>query len=284
MSGKMTKQFSKKLHALIDEHLDRLKAVGAKYVAVDPSGATWSYVSKPVLGCYDWESNEPTGSCFRMGSIDFDSTSWKKTLIELKMIDMPIHTITGQNILIKDNKEENNHELPCGLPAKTIMETMPYLKFQVWKPADTFLVYKIHEAKNIPNATKYKYESSSIEYDLLHPDSITKNYEDVDSFGSKEDRDNFIKTLIPKLRDFFVVSKRITATEKDIGSNVDTECGVAELVNLTTDGKYVVTFNGVSRLFIVNKAELVYKPITVSSEDKQADGSIIYEIYAVAER
>ena len=289
MSGKMTKQFSKKLHALIDEHLDRLKSVGAKYIAVDPSGDTWSYISKPIVGDYDWESNEPTGSCFRLGRIDFDSTNWKKTLIELKRIDPTIHTVPGQNILIKDSKkeDEDNHKLPWGHLLKTPMAAMPYLKFQIWKPADTFLVYKILEAKNIPNATEYKYESTSIEYDLLHPDIITKNYEDADFFGSKEDRDEFVKKLIPKLRDFLAVSKRVTvtATEKDIGYNVETENGIAELVNLTTDGKFVVTYRHTgSQLFICEKAEWEYKPIATSSEYKQTDGSIIYEVYAIAER
>ena len=297
MSEKMTKQFKRKLYTLISKYKNEIKNANINYISVEPSGDIWGYHMKPIIGDYGWEAADEDYILYGFEeTLSFDSTNWKKTLIELKDLELPvsvkvntpIQMVPGQTIPIKDSKKEGNEDnrkLPWGTPIKAQMDVMPYLKFQIWKPAGTFLVYKILEARNIPNATKYKYESTSIEYDLLHPDLLTKNYEDVDTFGSKEDRDNFVKALIPKLRDFLAVSKRVTVTEKDIGKDVETECGVATLVNLTIDGKFVVQYPRTgSQLFICEEAELVYTPIAASSEEKQADGSVVYTVYAVSER
>lgn len=128
------------------------------------------------------------------------------------------------------------------------------LKFKLWKPANTFLVYQILEAENIPDDTNYEYSSVDIEYDLLHPETVVKNYEGIEVFSSKEDRQAFIDRMIKNLKELFSRDYIIKATDKDIDKTVKTDCGVANLEAVTTDGKYVVTFNGDSRLWMVESA------------------------------
>ena len=128
------------------------------------------------------------------------------------------------------------------------------LRFKVWQPANTFLVFQILEAKNIPDDTNYKYTSVDMEYSLLHPEKVVKNYEDIEIFSSKEDRYAYINRMTKNLKELFSKDEKVKATEKDIGKNVETDCGVAKLEAVTTDGKYVVTFNGESRLWMVDNA------------------------------
>lgn len=133
------------------------------------------------------------------------------------------------------------------------------LRFKVWQPADTILVYQILEAENIPDDANYEYTSVNMEYDLLHPEKVATNYEDIEIFSSKEDRRAFIDKMIKNLKELFSKDEKVKATEKDIGKNVETEGGVAKLKALTTEGKYVVTFDGVTfdgipRLFVMDNA------------------------------
>ena len=129
------------------------------------------------------------------------------------------------------------------------------LRFKIWQPADTFLVYQILEAKNIPDVTDYDYTSVDMEYNLLHPEKVVKNYEDMEIFSSKEDRHTYIGKMIKNLKELFSKDTKVKATDKDIGKNVETDCGVANLEAVTTDGKYVVTFEFTgSQLFIVDNA------------------------------
>jgi hypothetical protein len=93
----------------------------------------------------------------------------------------------------------------------------------------------------------------------LHPEEIVNNCEGIEIFSSKEDRHAFIGKMIKNLKELFSKDKKVKATEKDIGKSVETECGVAKLEALTTDGKYVVTFDGVTfdgvpRLFVRDNA------------------------------
>ena len=113
------------------------------------------------------------------------------------------------------------------------------LKFKIWQPAETFLVYQILEAKNIPDDSEYHYTSVDIEYDLLHPEKVVKNYEGIEIFSLKEDRQAFVCRMIKNLKKLFSKTK---VTEKNIGNEVETEYGVAKLVALTTTGEYIVTF------------------------------------------
>lgn len=113
------------------------------------------------------------------------------------------------------------------------------MKFRIWQPAETFLVYQILEAKNIPDDSEYHYSSVDIEYDLLHHEKIVKNYEGIEIFSLKEDRQAFVCRMIKNLKKLFSKTK---VTEKNIGNEVETEYGVAKLVALTTTGEYIVTF------------------------------------------
>ena len=155
------------------------------------------------------------------------------------------------DITVKLEPEVRSIEGKCIV---SLSQPKSVLKFKLWKPANTFLVYQILEAENIPDITNYEYASADIEYDLLHPEKVVQNYEGIEVFSSKEDRQAFIDRMIKNLKELFFEDEKVKATEKDIGKNVETDCGVAKLEALTTDGKYVVTFNGESRLFMVNNA------------------------------
>ena len=106
---------------------------------------------------------------------DFDSTNWKKTLIALETIKI--------DITVKLEPEVRNIEGKC---IAVSSQPKSVLRFKVWQPADTFLVYQILEAENIPDDTNYKYTSVDMEYDLLHPEKVVKNYEGVEIFSSKK--------------------------------------------------------------------------------------------------
>lgn len=244
MSGKMTKQFKTAI-------INKLKNIDipnwVKYIAADKNGEVWGFRQKPKLDCKKifWvgeESLDSSNSVY-LFKTDFDSTNWKKTLIALETIKI--------DVIVKLEPEIRNIEGKC---IAVSSQPKSVLRFKIWQPADTFLVYQILEAKNIPDDTNYKYTSVDIEYDLLHPEKVVKNYEGIEIFSSKEDRYAFINKMTKNLKELFSKDERVKATEKDIGKNVETDCGVANLEALTTDGNYVVTFNGDSRLWMVDNA------------------------------
>lgn len=252
MSGKITKQFK-------TEIINKLKNIDLphnwekyKYIATDRNGEVWAFKRKPEIVSKKsiWnvaESHDPSDTVY-LFKTNFDSTNWKNTLIALETIKI--------DVTVKLEPEVRKIEGKC-----IVIPSQPksVLKFKLWKPADTFLVYQILEAENIPDDTNYEYASVDIEYDLLHPEKVVKNYEGIEIFSSKEDRQAFIDRMIKNLKELFFEDKKVKATEKDIGKNVETDCGVANLEALTTDGKYVLTFNGESRLFIVDNAWLNVK-------------------------
>lgn len=246
MSGKMTKQFKTTI-------INKLKNIDIpnwekyKYIATDKNGEVWGHKMKPEIDSKKghWCVAEPyaPSDMVYLFDIDFDSTNWKKTLIALETIKI--------DVTVKLEDEVRNIEGQC---IASPSQPKSVLRFKVWQPADTILVYQILEAENIPDDTNYEYTSVNMEYDLLHPEKVVKNYEDVEIFSSKEDRHAFIGKMIKNLKELFSKDEKVKATEKDIGKNVEVDCGVANLEALTTDGKYVVTFNGGSRLFIFSNA------------------------------
>lgn len=246
MSGKMTKQFKTAI-------INKLKNIDipnwVKYVAADKSGDVYGYGDKPkcnIFGCDRWytEQDAKNHPYIHLFKTDFDSTNWKKTLIALETIKIDVY--------MKLEPEVESIEGKCNV---MLSQPKSVLKFKLWQPADTFLVYQILEAENIPDDTNYKYTSVDIEYDLLHPEKVVKNYEGIEIFSSKEDRYAFINKMTKNLKELFSKDEKVKATEKDIGKNVETDCGVAELVAITTDGLYVVTYKPTgSELFIVENA------------------------------
>lgn len=246
MSGKMTKQFKT---AIINKlkNIDIPNWEKYKYIATDANGEVWGFKLKPkiVSKKEHWnvvESHDPSDMVY-LFKTDFDSTNWKNTLIALETIKIDVY--------MKLEPEVESIEGKCNV---MLSQPKSVLKFKLWQPAETFLVYQILEAENIPDDTNYKYTSVDIEYDLLHPEKVVKNYEGIEIFSSKEDRYAFINKMTKNLKELFSKDEKVKATEKDIGKNVETDCGVARLEALTTDGKYVVTFNGESRLFMVDNA------------------------------
>lgn len=245
MSGKITKQFktaiTKKLKNI--EYPDWVK-----YIAADRNGEVWGFKLKPKLDSKKsiWvgeESLDSSNSVY-LFKTDFDSTNWKKTLIALETIKI--------DVTVKLEPEVRSIE---GMNITVSSQPKSVLRFKIWQPADTFLVYQILEAENIPDATDYDYTSVDMEYDLLHPEKVVKNFEGIEVFSSKEDRHAYIGKMIKNLKELFSKDTKVKATDKDIGKNVETDCGVANLEAVTTDGKYVVTFEFTgSQLFIVDNA------------------------------
>lgn len=245
MSGKMTKQFkeaiTKKLKSI--EYPDWVK-----YIAADANGGVWGFKVKPKLDSKKsiWvgeESLDLSNSVYLFYT-DFDSTNWKKTLIALETLKIDVFV-----------KLEPEVKMVEGVVCKVQSQPKSVLKFKVWQPAETYLVYQILEAENIPDATDYDYTSVDMEYDLLHPEKVVKNFEGIEIFSSKEDRYAYINRMTKNLKELFSKDTKVKATDKDIGKNVETDCGVANLEAVTTDGKYVVTFEFTgSQLFIVDNA------------------------------
>lgn len=240
----MTKQFK----TAISNKLKNIDIPGwVKYIATDRSGDVYGYGLKPKInnekGCWSvTESHVPSNVAYLFNT-DFDSTNWKKTLIALNTIKIDVTVKLEDEVKIVENATAK------------VSQPKSVLKFKLWQPADTLLVYQILEAENIPDATNYTYTSVDMEYDLLHPEKVVKNYEGIEIFSSKEDRKAFIGKMFKNLKGLFSKDKKVKATEKDIGKNVETDCGVAELVAVTTDGKYVVTFKHTgSQLFMVDNA------------------------------
>ena len=120
-------------------------------------------------------------------------------------------------------------------------ESKSSLKFKIWQPAETFLVYQIIEAKNIPDDSEYHYTSVDIEYDLLHPEKVVKNYEGIEIFSSKKDRHAFIGRMIKNLKELFFKNKKVKVTEKDIGKNVKPDCGFN--ITVLADMSEIYTFS-----------------------------------------
>lgn len=272
MSGKMTKQFKT---AIINKlkNIDIPNWEKYKYIATDKNGEVWGHKMKPEIDSkkgywYIADLHAPS-DMVHLFDIDFDSTNWKKTLIALETIKI--------DVTVKLEDEVRNIEGQC---IASPSQPKSVLRFKVWQPADTILVYQILEAENIPDDANYEYTSVNMEYDLLHPEKVVKNYEDVEIFSSKEDRHAFIDKMIKNLKELFSKDEKVKATEKDIGKNVEVDCGVAKLEALTTDGKYVVTFNGGSRLFIVSNAWVNVKSDCDFNITLLADMSEIYTFSA----
>ena len=249
MSGKMTKQFK----TAISNTLKNIAIPDwVKYVATDRDGEVYGYRPKPELnnekGYWIVTESHDSSNMVYLFNTGFDSTNWKKTLIALETIKIDVTM-----------KLEPEVKMVEGVVCKVQSQPKSVLRFKVWQPADTFLVYQILEAENIPDDTNYKYTSVDMEYDLLHPEKVVKNYEGVEIFSSKEDRYAYINKMTKNLKELFSKGEKVKVTEKDIGKNVETYCGVARLEALTTDGKYVVTFNGESRLFMVDNAWFTVK-------------------------
>lgn len=246
MSGKMTKQFKT---AIINKlkNIDIPNWKHYKYIATDKNGEVWGFKMKPEIdskkGHWNVVKSYIPSDMVYLFDTDFDSTNWKNTLIALETIKIDVTVKLEDEVKIVENAT-----------VKVSQPKSPVLKFKLWQPADTFLVYQILEAKNIPDDTNYKYTSADMEYNLLHPEKVVKNYESIEIFSSKEDRHAFINKMIKNLKELFSKDEKVKATEKDIGKNVETDCGVAYLEAVTTDGKYVVTFNGESRLWMVDNA------------------------------
>lgn len=244
MSGKMTKQFKT---AIINKlkNIDIPNWKHYKYIATDKNGEVWGFKMKPEIdskkGHWNVVKSYIPSDMVYLFDTDFDSTNWKNTLIALETIKIDVTVKLEDEVKIVENAT-----------VKVSQPKSPVLKFKLWQPADTILVYQILEAENIPDDAKCKYTFDDMEYDLLH---LAKNYEGIKVFSSKEDRHAFIGKMIKNLKELFSRVFTIKATEKDIGKNVETDCGVAELVAVTTDGKYVVTFKSTgSQLFIVDNA------------------------------
>lgn len=251
MSGKMTKQFKTVI-------INKLKNIDIpnwekyKYIAADKNGEVWGFKMKPEIdskkGHWSVVNSYVPSDMVYLFDTDFDSTNWKKTLIALETIKI--------DVTVKLEPEVRNIEAQC---IASPSQPKSVLRFKVWQPADTFLVYQILKAKNIPDDANYEYTSVDMEYNLLHPEMVTTNYEDIEFFSSKEDRHAFIGKMIKNLKELFSKDKKVKATEKDIGKNVEVVDGVAKLEALTAEGKYVVTFDGVTfdgvpRLFVRDNA------------------------------
>lgn len=243
MSGKMTKKFKAALTEKVLNCVEKPNYI--HYIAVDKDTGVWGFNLKPEIDTVEgdcWKPDDKDGKYawefpFNM---EFDSTTWKNTLIEYESINI--------DVFIKHEPKIENVKINPVLDGSV-------LKFKLWQPGDENLICKLIERQNLPEIDKTPVFRETIGHYLITP--ALPKMEVCQGFCTSEYRQRYVDMLIESLKDVFTTEVRVKATEKDIGKKVDTECGVAELVNLTTDGKFVVMYNGKSDLHICEKAELV---------------------------
>lgn len=287
MSGKMTKQFKASI-------IYKLKNIDIpdwmKYIAADADGSVWGFHDKPVIGKYDtqsWFVRNGANSKF-LFTIDFDSTNWKETLIKLKDIDLDtVESVKGSAnntskvaMLIPpyyDQVKESidgdyeKKKLPWGDPNKS--ERL--IRFKLWKVGDKSVVWKILHKENMSKL--HEQPKKLISKSLLN----FRNIEGCFTFPSKEIRKQSIEASLKELKS--IIHYKEIATKNHIGKEVNTFAGIAKLVRITLEGKYLVTYPKTgSQLVIVNEATVPDGLIGVFSEEpNQSDGSTLYEIYTI---
>ena len=289
MSGKMTKQFKTTI-------INKLKNIDipdwVKYIAADADGGVWGFHDKPVIGKYDnqrWFIRNGISNSKFLFTIDFDSTNWKKTLIKLKDIDLDtVESVKGSinntpkvAMIIPpyydqvkesiDGDDDKKTKLPWGDPNK--YEKL--IRFKLWKVGDKSVVWKMLHMENMSKL--HEQPKKLISKSLLN----FRNIEGCFTFPSKEIRKQSIEASLKELKS--IIHYKEIATKKHIGKEVNTFAGIAKLVRITIEGKYLVTYPKTgSQLVIVNEATVPDGFIRVFSEEpNQSDGSTLYEIYTI---
>lgn len=262
MSGKMTKKFKAALTEKVLNCIEKPDYI--HYIAVDKDTGVWGFNLKPEIDTVEGDCWKPDDRDDKYAwefpfNMEFDSTTWKNTLIEYETINI--------DVTIKLKPEVKNVKINPVLIGSV-------LKFKLWQPGNENLICKLLERQNLPEIDKTPVFREDIGQYLITP--ALPDMEVCQGFYTSECRQNYVNKLIESLKDAFATEVRVKATENDIGKNVDTESGVAELVALTTDGRYVVMFHSTgSQLFIVDKAELVNRSFNLI-KTSLPDSSIEY--------
>ena len=287
MSGKMTKQFKTAI-------INKLKNIDipdwVKYIAADADGRVWGFYNKPEAGknTQSWFVRNGIANSKFLFTIDFDSTNWKKTLIKLKDIDLDtIESVKGSanntpkvDMLIPPcydqvkesiDGDDDEKKLPWGDPNKS--ERL--IRFKLWNVGDKSVVWKILHMENMSKL--HEQPKKLISKSLLD----FRNIEGCFTFPSKEIRKQSIEASLKELKS--IVHYKEIATKNHIGKEVNTFAGIAKVVSITIEGKYLVTYPKTgSQLVIVNEATVPDGLIGVFSEEpNQSDGSTLYEIYTI---
>ena len=271
MASVMTKQFKTAI-------INKLKNIDipnwAKYVAIDKDGEVWGFKLKPEIISKKsiWnitELHDPSDTVY-LFKTDFDSTNWKKTLInryEWEKAKEEVFTSKDfKDIFEKDKddfKSTQNSTSSTDFYKSIIKNNQSYLSLKLWFPGETTLVGRIIQAINIPHNGETLQVGCCDEFitdngGLKVMNNSNQSSKDmVAMFPSREFRGIYASLLVDNLKKAFNVDKPryIKATTEDFGKNVYIQQPFntkGKLIDMTSKGEYIVEVDG--KLYITPKA------------------------------
>ena len=265
MASVMTKQFKT---ALINILKNMNIPDWINYVTVDKNGDVYGYRLKPTTdnknNYWEYTASQNTPNFRFLFSIEFDSTDWKKTLINRCEWD--------ETCKVDDFKSTQDSTFTTDLYNSIITNNQSYLSLKLWFPGETTLVGRIIQAINIPHNGKTLQIGCCDEFiidkgGLKVMNNSNKSSKDmIAMFPSKELRGIYVSLLVDNLKKAFNVNKPryIKATKDDFNKTVFIESPMkakGKLVDMTSKGKYVVEVD--DKLYIAPKA---WKTSMVSGE------------------
>ena len=206
MASVMTKQFKTAL-------INTLKTMNipewVKYVAVDKGGCVFGYRLKPVINnentCWIYASSQDTPKIKLLFNTDFDSTNWKKTLINRCEWD--------ETCKVDDFKSTQDSTSSTDFYKSIIKNNQSYLSLKLWFPGETTLVGRIIQAINIPHNGETLQVGCCDEFitdngGLKVMNNSNQSSKDmVAMFLSRELRGIYVSLLVDNLKKAFNVNK-----------------------------------------------------------------------------
>lgn len=284
MASVMTKQFKTAI-------INKLKNIDipnwVKYIATDRSGGVWGFKLKPKLNNKEsmWigENSLDSSNSVYFFTTDFDSTNWKKTLIDrCEWEKVKEEKVTSENFK-DDIKIAHSSISSTDLYNSIIKNNQSYLSLKLWFPGDTTLVGRIIQAINIPHNGDTLQVGCCDGFDTGNGGLRVLNNSNLASrdmvamFPSKELRGIYVSLLVDNLKKAFNVNKSryIKATTEDFGKKVYIQQPFntkGKLIDMTSKGEYIVEVDG--KLYITPKA---WKNVMASGGCtlKKTDGDVL---------
>lgn len=263
MASVMTKQFKT---ALINILKNMNIPDWINYVTVDKNGDAYGYRLKPTTdnknNYWDYTASQNTPNFRYLFYIEFDSTDWKKTLINrCEWEKAKEEGFTSKDF--KDIFEKSEDDTETDLYKSIIKNNQSYLSLKLWFPGETTLVGRIIQAINIPHngdtlQIGYCDDFITDKGGLKVMNNSSKSSRDmVAMFPSKELRGIYVGLLVDNLKKAFNVNnpRYIEATTEDFGKKVYIQqpfTTIGKLIDMTSKGEYIVDVD--DKLYITPKA------------------------------
>ena len=258
MASVMTKQFKT---AIINKlkNIDIPNWEKYKYIATDANGEVWGFKLKPEIvskkSIWNVTESHDLSDTVYLFKTDFDSTNWKKTLINRYEWD--------ETCKVGDFKSTQDSTSSTDFYKSIIKNNQSYLSLKLWFPGETTLVGRIIQAINIPHNGETLQVGCCDEFitdngGLKVMNNSNQSSKDmVAMFLSRELRGIYVSLLVDNLKKAFNVNKPryIKATIEDFGKNVYIQQPFntkGKLIDMTSKGEYIVEVDG--KLYITPKA------------------------------